>query len=175
MQKDSIAAALRLIAIQEWLSLAAMLSCVVVPVVGVWGLRRATRKRPAGRATAVWTTGCLALVAYAGVAFLFGACWGAEFPESGKVRLARALGEPVIDALEAYHEAHHSYPRTLTDLVPQYLTGPALHAPQTSPLGYPFGYEADSGGYELSVSYAGPGMNTCRFRPGAKWRCSGYF
>lgn len=175
MQTDSIEAALRLIAIQKWLSLAAVVSCIVVPVLGIWGLRRTTRNRSTARASATWATGCLVLVVYGGVAFVFGVCTGAEFPESGKARLARALGEPVVNALGAHHEASGSYPGTLAELVPQYLTGSALRAPENSPLGHPFRYDVDSGRYELSVSYVGPGMNTCSFRPDTKWRCGGFF
>jgi hypothetical protein len=175
VQPDSVAAALRSIAIQHWLSVAALVSALVVPLVGVWLLRRAAERTSVARASAIWASGCFSLMVYAGAALVFGVCGGGEVGESGKTRLARALGAPVIRALDTYHGAHGGYPSSLRELVPAYLSASALHAPERSPLGYPFAYESDGGGYELWMSYTGPGMNTCRYRPGSRWQCTGYF
>jgi hypothetical protein len=175
MQSDSVSAALRTIAIQHGLAVAALVSGLVVPLAGLWLLRRAAERSPAGRATAIWASGCFSLLAYAGAALVFGVCWQGEIGESGKGRLARALGAPVIGALDAYHRERGDYPSSLRDLVPAYLSPSELHAPESSPLRHAFEYRADSGRYELWVSYTGPGMNTCRYRPGSQWRCSGYF
>ena len=84
-------------------------------------------------------------------------------------------GAPAFSAIEAFHRDSGAYPATLRALVPKYLSQAALTAPESSVLRYPFEYRADSGRFELVVRYTGPGMNTCRIRPGNAWKCSGYF
>jgi len=172
---DSVTAALRAIAVQQWLSIAAMLSIPVIPVVGIWGIRRWSAGRRAWQAGIMWGGGCFTLSLYAAVAFAFAVCGGGEIGESGKNRLARAYGTPVVTALEEFRRDSGAYPRALSALVPRYLSRSTLTAPDSSVLRYPFEYRADSGIFELLVRYGGPGMNTCRIRPGTAWRCGGYF
>lgn len=175
MQLDSVDAALRSIRLEHSLSIAAVITCVGACIAGVWWLRRAPRQGNVVPAGIARLSGCLAFAVVAGSAFLFGVCAGGEIGEPGKVRLVRALGAPVIRALDDYQRASGRYPASLESLVPAYLPSVALHAPESSLLGYPFSYRADSSTYELSASFAGPGMNTCRYRPRSTWRCGGYF
>lgn len=172
---DSVSVALRAVALQRWLSIAAMLSGVVVPLVAVWALRPWSARRQAWQASLIWVGGCFTSLLYCAAAYVFGVCWGGETGESGKNRLARAYGEPVVRALEAFHRDSATYPRTLRALVPTYLAPTALAAPESSVLHYPFEYRADSGRFELLVRYTGPGMNECRIGPNRTWRCGGYF
>jgi hypothetical protein len=172
---DSISVALRAVAVQNWLSIAAALSGIAVPILGVVALLRWAARRPWWRATALWISGCSGLLVYAAVAFVFAVCWGGEIGESGMNRLARAYGAAVVAGLDRYRAEKGSYPTQLRDLVPQYISSAELSAPTNSVLEYPFEYRADSGSFELVVRYVGPGMNECRIRPGAKWHCGGYF
>jgi hypothetical protein len=172
---DSITVALRIVALQRWLSIASMLSILLVPCVGIVLLRRGTKGWKPWAAVSAWLSGCAAFLVYAAAAFVFGVCWGGEIGESGKNRLARAYGEPVFAALERYHQDSAAYPRELAKLVPRYLSADQLRAPERSVLHYPFEYRADSGRFKLLVRYVGPGMNTCRIEPAHTWQCSGYF
>ena len=175
MQADSISAALRDIRLEHGLAIAAIVASTVVPVLGLWWLHSTARGNDAPASRITQSVGCFGFVALAGAAFLFGVCGGGEIGVPGKVRLIRALSAPVIAALDRYHRTTGHYPNTLPELVPHYLTSTELHAPEASLLGYPFIYRANSGTYELSGSYAGPGMNTCRYRPQSSWQCGGYF
>jgi hypothetical protein len=168
-------AALHAVTVQRWLSLAAIASAVVFPLAGLGLLSRWSQHRPAGQSAAIWLGGCSSLLLYAGAAVVFAVCWGGEIGESGKNRLARAYGAPVITALERYYQDRRVYPNALADLVPSYLHPEQLTAPQASVLHYPFEYRADTGSYELVVRYVGPGMNTCRYKRHGSWRCEGYF
>jgi hypothetical protein len=86
-----------------------------------------------------------------------------------------ALAVPIV-ALEACHRDSSAYPKTLRDLVPKYLSPAALTAPDDDArLKSHFEYRADSGRFELSLRYYGPGVNRCRVGPGTSWSCSGYF
>jgi hypothetical protein len=172
---DSISVALRVVGLQHWLSIAGLLSILVVPIIGVIWLRRWTKGWKPWAIVGVWLSAGPALLIYATAAFVFAVCWGGEVGESGKNRLARAYGAPVFAALERYHQDSAAYPPQLTSLVPRYLTADQLRAPERSVLSYPFEYHADSGRFHLVVRYVGPGMNTCRIEPGHAWRCSGYF
>jgi hypothetical protein len=93
-------------------------------------------------------------------------------PRPGQGRKAEkgyATCEPVIAALERYHQEKGAWPDSLEALVPDYLAGvPALG-------GYPLKYQRAGEGYELQFSYTGPGVNRCTYTPESKWRCSGYF
>ena len=152
-----------------------MVSALVVPFLGIRLLLRWSTGRRIWQAVAFWLGGGFALLVYGTVAFVFAVCRGGEIGESGKRRLARAYGAPVVVALDRYHQEHGDYPRRLADLVPRYLADSELTAPQTSILGYPFEYRVDSSAYELLVRYVGPGMNECRYSPHRAWRCGGYF
>ena len=103
------------------------------------------------------------------------ACW----PPPGRgAKAARGYqrAAPVIAALAAYQQAQGSYPDSLRQLVPAYLPDSALAVPTRAQERYPFEYRADSGAYELTFRYVGPGMNRCRYRSAArKWSCGGYF
>lgn len=86
----------------------------------------------------------------------------------GKGRTARAKykeAQPLIDALELYHQTNQMYPDAVKELVPEYLPY----------LSDPFDYKKTEAGYALHFSYSGPGMNQCNYEPKTKWRCSGYF
>ena len=172
---DSVSVALRAVALQSWFSIGAVCSVVVVAFLGIWGLLRWSAGRRAWQAAGIWLSGCLAMMMYGLVAIVFAVCWGGEIGESGKNRLARAYGTPVVAALEAFHHDSGAYPPILRALVPRYLSPAVLSAPESSVLRYPFEYRVDSGGFELLVRYVGPGMNECRIHPGAVWHCGGYF
>lgn len=172
---DSVTVALHAVTVQRWTSIIAMLSVIAVPLLGSRLLVRWSRGRPFWTGAAIWVSGCSSLLLYGAVAFIFAVCWGGEIGESGKNRLARAYGAPVISALERYHSARGEYPKNLGDLVPEYLSGDQLRASDESVLANPFEYRVDSGSYDLSVQFGGPGMNECHYRPGKAWRCGGYF
>ena len=167
--------ALRAIAIENWLSMLAVLSGLVVVVFGIRALRRWSAGRRVWQGALGWLGGCSMLLLYVAIAAVFVVCRNGEIGESGKNRLARAYGEPVIAALEGYRRDSGAYPRSLDSLVPRYLTRASLRAPEVSVLRHPFEYRADSGRFELLVQFSGPGMNECCFRPGTAWRCGRYF
>lgn len=172
---DSVSAALRVVTLQSWLSILAVVSVFGVGPAGIVLLRRWTRHRPRWEVAVVWLSGCSGLLVYTAAAFVFGVCWGGEIGESGKRRLARAYGAPVVVALTRYQSDNGQYPKALIELVPKYLSGVDLRAPDASVLRYPFEYRVDTAGYELLVRYTGPGMNECRYTPARRWHCGGYF
>lgn len=173
---DSVSVALRSVAVQHWLSVLAVLSSLVIPVLGITLLRHWSHRKARWQGTAIWLSGCLSLLVYGCAAFIFGVCAGGEIGESGKQRLARAYGTPVVNALERYHQARRAYPPALRDLVGPYLSAGDLAAPATSVLGFPFYYStSDSASYVLLVRFVGPGMNDCLYTPQTRWRCRGYF
>lgn len=174
-QMDSVSVAPRVVALQNWLSIVAVLSVFVVGPAGIVMLRRWTKHRPRWEVAGVWFGGCSGLLVYVAAVFVFGVCWGGEIGESGKRRLARAYGAPVVAALTRYQGDKGQYPKTLIELVPKYLSDVELRAPDVSVLRYPFEYRADTAGYELLVRYTGPGMNECRYSPARHWHCGGYF
>ena len=120
---DSVSAALRAVAMERWLSNAAMLSIIAVPILALWLLRRWSAGRRAWQASLVWISGCFTTLVYVAAAFIFAVCWGGhtggEVPEH---RLVRAYGTPVLDALEAFHHDSGGYPASLRALVPRYLS-----------------------------------------------------
>jgi hypothetical protein len=81
-----------------------------------------------------------------------------------------AASAPVIEALEKYRADHDAYPQKLAELVPDYL--PAAPG-KTDALDFSYSSTGDS--YSFSFHYTGPGMNTCTFKPGEDWRCSGAY
>ena len=172
---DSVSAALRVVTLQNWLSVLAIISVPGVGLAGIVLLWRWTKQRPRWEAVGMWLSGCSGLLVYAAAAFIFGVCWGGQVGEYGKNRLARAYGAPVVAALAHYESDRGRYPKTLIELVPKYLSDVELRAPDASVLRYPFEYRVDTVGYELLVRYVGPGMNECRYTPARRWHCGGYF
>ena len=86
-----------------------------------------------------------------------------------KAERGYAQAQPIIGALSAYHRANNTYPRSLAQLVPAYLDSASFRAP--------IEYRAlESGDYEVSFRYVGPGMNECVYRASSRrWSCSGWF
>ena len=87
-----------------------------------------------------------------------------------KAEKGYAASEPVIAALEKYRADNGSYPEKLAELVPDYL--PAVPT-KTDELD--FSYLKNGESYSFSFHYLGPGMNTCKFTPEEKWKCSGAY
>ena len=86
----------------------------------------------------------------------------------GKGRKARAQykeAQPLLDAIEAYHQKNQRYPDEPNQLVPDYLPY----------LSNTFFYKKTEDGFSLFFSYTGPGMNQCTYQPKTKWLCHGYF
>jgi hypothetical protein len=81
-----------------------------------------------------------------------------------------AASEPVIAALEQYRADKGSYPESLAELTPEYLTANPLITEVQD-----FSYSKNGESYSLSFHYLGPGMNTCKYTPEEKWQCSGAF
>jgi hypothetical protein len=102
---------------------------------------------------------------------------GCPAPGEGRnFERARAQAEPVLRAIEAYQRAHKAYPRTLEQLVPEFLAQDALngHAPGAS---VGFDYRSDTPYvYRFALRYSGPGINTCvRDESNAQWQCNGHY
>jgi hypothetical protein len=172
---DSVDVALQAVRLQDSVSIVAFVSAFLVPGIALFALRRATAGRTREARVAAWLAGCTSALLYAAVAFVFSVCWGGRIGESGKSRLARGYGAPVILALAHYDQTVGAYPERLADLVPGYLSSENLRAPDRGPLHHPFEYTRDSLGFQLLVRYVGPGMNECRYTPTAGWHCGGYF
>ena len=113
--------------------------------------------------------GCVAVCALGAFA-AYRATVGDPPGQGPRAEAGYAAARPVIAALEAYHQAHGSYPATLAKLVPEQLS--ALPGDVN---GYPLGYQAQSDSYVLDFSYEGPGMNHCTYTPGTKWKCYGFY
>lgn len=93
-----------------------------------------------------------------------------EAPGEGrKAEEGYRLAEPIIVALEQYHEDKGEYPASLEDLIPDYLdeipSGEWIEG---------FRYDQDQDSYALSFDYVGPCMNTCTYIPGKGWDCGGF-
>lgn len=95
--------------------------------------------------------------------------WGA------KAQRGYQRADPVVAALEQYRGDHAGYPGKLSDLIPTYLSPAALQPPDAPQELWPFTYARVDEEYELSFHYAGPGMNTCTYRPSTGWKCHGAF
>ena len=81
-----------------------------------------------------------------------------------------AASEPVIAALEQYRADHGAYPEKLMELVPDYLTEVWTAGDELD-----YSYSSTGDDYSFSFHYLGPGMNTCTYKPGQEWDCSGAF
>lgn len=112
---------------------------------------------------------CLCLLA-AGAVFVLYQFSGEPPGEGVQARRGYEACEPVIAALEQYHDDHGGYPETLDALSPAYLE----EIPQEAN-GFPIEYERTAGSYTLEFSYLGPGMNHCTYTPEAGWDCYGYY
>ena len=120
-------------------------------------------------AAAALVVGCLA-VCSVGAFAAYRALLGDPPGQGPRAQAGYAAAAPVIAALDQYHQAHGSYPATLSALVPEQL--PALPGVVN---GYPLEYQAAAGSYSLAFSYTGPGMNHCTYTPGTLWQCNGYY
>ena len=100
------------------------------------------------------------------IAVMVNAChiYGPAPGEGSKAEVFYAHAEPIINALDEFHNENGYYPESLSQLVPQYLT--EYNWQDNS-------YKVNGGIYELWFSYQGPGINTCVYKPGSKWECSG--
>lgn len=87
-----------------------------------------------------------------------------------KAEKGYAASEPVIAALEQYRADKGSYPKTLSELIPEYLAVNPLTTEVQD-----FSYSKNGESYSLSFHYLGPGMNTCTYTPEEKWKCSGAY
>ena len=88
-----------------------------------------------------------------------------------KAEKGYAVSQPVIAALESFKADRGSYPQSLTELVPDYLT---IVPTKTDELD--FSYTSTGGSYRFSFHYIGPGMNTCTYASDAQgWECSGAY
>ena len=88
-----------------------------------------------------------------------------------KAEMGYKLSEPVIAALEQYKADHGTYPKTLEELVPDYLSTVPV-----STDGVDFSYSSTGESCSLSFHYTGPGMNSCTYKPETKdWRCYGAY
>ena len=152
-------------------------SAVAVPLVAVVLLARWRIGRTRTRRAVLRTIGSLAAVAYGLLAAGAAADWGRSTEAPVKGRLVRALGAPVVDALERHRDSLGIYPKRLDDLVPRYLSHDALHAPERSPIAQPFEYEPSGRRrYILRLREGAPGVSGCEFASvPRRWYCSGYF
>jgi hypothetical protein len=87
-----------------------------------------------------------------------------------KAERGYALSEPVIAALEQYKADKGIYPESLTELVPDYIST----VPKKDEA-LDFSYSVTDDGFAFSFHYIGPGTNTCTYKPGKEWRCSGAY
>ncbi|GAK58316.1 hypothetical protein U27_05290 [Candidatus Vecturithrix granuli] len=90
--------------------------------------------------------------------------------EGKKAEHGYAVCQPIIEALERYHQENRSYPDTLDVLIPEYIEGipEEVH-------GYPILYNITEESYRLRFSYEQPGMNHCDYMPETGWKCYGYY
>lgn len=87
-----------------------------------------------------------------------------------KAEKGYAASELVISALEQYRADKGSYPEELAELIPEYLAVNPLTTEVQD-----FSYLKNGESYSLSFHYLGPGMNTCKYTPEEKWKCSGAY
>jgi len=97
------------------------------------------------------------------------------FDPPGKGELAErgyAICAPLIAALEKHRTEHQVYVASLTELTPTYLSA----LPNEDIKSMHVAYFTGGTNYELSFSYAGPGMNKCTYRSEKQaWSCMGYY
>lgn len=72
----------------------------------------------------------------------------------------------IIQTVENYRGAHGMYPLTLSELVPEYLSG----VPRLSN-GSEIEYERLGGNFKLTFNYTNPLPVHCSYSPGVKWQC----
>ena len=87
-----------------------------------------------------------------------------------KAEQGYAVCNPIVDALERYHNDKGAYPETLNELTPEYLAT----VPQEVN-NYPIRYDPVEGSFMLAFEYAGPGINVCIYSPEDEWKCSGAY
>ncbi len=109
------------------------------------------------------------------IALVSGACrvFTPDLPpgEGEKAERGYVACQPIIEALEAYHDANGQYPRNLEELVPAFI--PAYPREVNDE---PIQYEMTAqNNYKLSFSYIGPGLNHCTYTPHDDWRCTGLY
>ena len=81
----------------------------------------------------------------------------------------------IIQGLEAYRRARGTYPDSLAQLVPGFLSPEQLTESRTAP-DSAFAYSRSGTEYSLRFHYIRPGMNRCEYRSSVpRWLCSGYF
>ncbi len=87
-----------------------------------------------------------------------------------KAEQGYAVSAPVIAALEKYKLEVGTYPDSLDELVPDYLSALPGKVIDNS-----LDYNKTEEGFSLSFYYIGPGMNACTYTPEKTWQCSGAY
>jgi hypothetical protein len=173
---DSLDEALRALDRARLIGVALGLSALLVPLAALTLLARWRPPGGRGGRAALRTAGSVVALAYALLAASAAADWPFRVEGPARGRVARALGAPVVDALERHHAERGRYPESLDALVPAYLAADALVAPARSPLGRPFAYVRTGHHFVLRVAEAPPGVSECLFASAARrWYCNGYF
>lgn len=109
--------------------------------------------------------------------FIFLSLFCCEKPGKGKkAELGFRRSKTIILALSKYNNTHQSYPKSLSDLVPEFLTKEQLKPPLFPKQKFPFRYRIIKKEYTLSFRYYGPGMNICTYSSKSKkWQSHGYY
>lgn len=76
----------------------------------------------------------------------------------------------IIGSLEYYYTVNDSYPESLSELVPYYVSEFPVPLEDRSMLKY----RKYKDSYELSFEHAQPDYKECRFAPALGWRCFAY-
>ncbi len=87
-----------------------------------------------------------------------------------KAERGYAALDPVIKALEQYHADKGTYPETLEELAPDYISSTPTEVNDES-----INYARSGESYSLAFHYIDPGMNTCTYTPENQWQCSGAY
>ena len=81
--------------------------------------------------------------------------------------------DPILRALEKYRTRFATYPDSLQQLVPTFLSASALAGPEST---HPFHLSRVADAFVLSFKYVGPGMNECQYPSKTKkWTCGGSY
>jgi len=151
-------------------------SALLVPVGVVVLLARWRVRGSRARRALLRTAGSLVAIVYGVLAAAAAADWAHRVEGPARGRLARALGAPIVDALDRYRADHHVYPTHLAQLVPTYLAAADYHAAERSPLAHPFELTTDGPRFLLHVRDAPPSPSRCLFASATRqWYCDGYF
>jgi hypothetical protein len=124
-----------------------------------------------------WAATCLAgftaLAVLVGLVIYFLAQMFCPAPgNDDRARSAMLDAKPVIAALNRYHQEKKSYPKSLSELIPKYLS----ESDYSAIVEKEFMYMARGGDYELTYRYVGPGINACTYRPeSGEWKCHGHY